>query len=128
MTGDQYTQLVELYKKYHSKGLQILAFPCGQFFNQELKYDADIKNDVTMRFGVSFPMFAKTNVNGTDMHPVYKYLKSRSQEYNTPKGLKNIPWNFTKILVNEKGEVIEFFKPGKKPIEMVPDIERLLGI
>jgi glutathione peroxidase len=127
LTSDHYTQLVELYEKYQSRGLQILAFPCGQFFNQELKTDLDIKNDVLKRFGVSFPLFSKTKVNGPDCHPIYKYLKFNSEELNTKKGLKNIPWNFTKILVNKNGEVVKVVKPGTKPKIMEDDIEKLLN-
>jgi glutathione peroxidase len=126
LTSDHYTQLVELYVKYKDKGLQILAFPCGQFFNQELKTDSDIKKDVIERFGVSFPLFAKTHVNGPNCHPVYKYLKFNSKELKTEKGLKNIPWNFTKILVNSNGEVVKVVQPGTKPFEMINDIEKLL--
>jgi glutathione peroxidase len=126
LTSDNYTQLVDLYNQYKTKGLQILAFPCGQFFNQELKENADIKDEVVNKFGATFPMFSKITVNGPDTHPVYNYLKYHSAELNTTKGLKNIPWNFTKILVNENGEVVKVVQPGTKPMQMLQDIEKLL--
>jgi glutathione peroxidase len=118
--------LVDLYSKYHKSGLQILAFPCGQFFNQELKNESDIKKEVAELFGATFPMMSKCKVNGDDAHPVYKYLKYNSKELNTSKGLKNIPWNFTKILVDAKGNVVQVVQPGTKPNEMIKDIEKLL--
>jgi glutathione peroxidase len=115
-----------MHKKYKDRGLEILAFPCGQFMNQELSTEGEIKDFVSQKFGVDFPMFSKIEVNGENMHPIYKYLKMNCPEMKTDKGLKNIPWNFAKFLVNKEGKVIGFYGPKIEPIQMVADIERLL--
>ena len=115
-----------MYNKHKDEGLQILAFPCGQFMNQELSTGQEIRKFVDDNYGVTFPMFAKIEVNGPNTHPIYKYLKYNSLQMNTTKGLANIPWNFAKFLVDKNGNVIGFFKPDVKPSEMFKDIEPLL--
>jgi glutathione peroxidase len=102
--------------------LEIFAFPCRQFFSQELLFESEIKKEVTKKFKVAFPLFAKTEVNGENTHPIYKYLRFNSG-LNTEKGIKNIPWNFTKFLVDSNGVVIKYYLPSVRPIEMLKDIE-----
>ena len=126
LTSDHYKEMVDLYSTYKSKGLQILAFPCGQFMNQEYEKEGEIKDFVQSNFKVEFPMFSKIEINGLDMHPIYKYLKSNTKEMNTEKGLKNIPWNFGKFLVDANGKVINFYSPKVTPKEMISDINKYL--
>jgi glutathione peroxidase len=128
LTSDHYTGLVELYKKYNSQGLQILAFPSGQFMNQEFSKEEEIKEFVTEKFKVEFPMFSKIEVNGPNMHPIYKYLKSNTPELNTSSGLKNIPWNFGKFVVGIDGKVIDFYQPKIKPQELESLIKEKIGL
>lgn len=120
--------MVDLYNKYKEDGLQILGFPCGQFMNQELSTENEIKDYVTQKFQVDFPMLNKIEVNGPNTHPIYKYLKYNSNQMKTENGLKNIPWNFAKFLVDKDGKVISFYEPKIKPVQMVNDIEKLLGV
>ncbi len=126
MTSDNYTQLVDLYNQYGKQGLQILGFPCGQFMDQELATENDIKNFVTDKFKVDFPMFSKIELNGPNAHPVYLYLKYNTPELKAEQGLKNIPWNFTKFLVDRNGKVVGYYPPKIKPVEMTKDILKLL--
>lgn len=126
LTSDNYRQLVELYNKYRDQGLVILGFPCGQFMNQELATGEEIKVFVTKKFEVDFPMFEKIEVNGQNTHPIYKYLKFNSPQMTTDTGLKNIPWNFAKFLVNRDGKVVNFYSPKVTPNEMMKDILPLL--
>ncbi len=126
LTSDNYTQLVDLYQKYGDQGLQIFGFPCGQFMNQELSTEKQIKNYVNDNFKVDFPMFGKIELNGPNAHPIYNYLKYNTEEMKTAYGLKNIPWNFTKFLVNKDGKVVAYYPPKVKPEEMTKDILQLL--
>jgi glutathione peroxidase len=128
LTGDQYLGLVELYNQYSSKGLQVLGFPSGQFMNQEFSKESEIKDFVSEKFKVEFPMFSKIEVNGSEMHEVYRYLKSKTPELNTKDGLKNIPWNFGKFLVDADGKVINFYHPKTKPQELEGIIKERLGL
>lgn len=128
LTGDQYTQLVELYKKYSDKGLQILGFPCGQFMNQEFASEKEIREFVDKTFKVDFPLMSKTEVNGNNMNDIFKYLKFNSKELKTETGeLKNIPWNFGKFLVDRNGIVLGFYSPLIKPNEMEEEIKKHLN-
>jgi len=108
---------------YSKKGLQILAFPCNQFGNQENKQETWIKNFVESKYKIDFPMFSKINVNGEDTHEVYKYLKLKAG--NKLKN-GNIEWNFAKFLVNNKGELVEFFSTQISPNKILPAIKNLL--
>ena len=94
--------------------------------NQELSTDKEIKDFVNTKFKVEFPMFSKIEVNGPETHGIYKYLKSNCSQMNTTSGLKNIPWNFAKFLVDREGKVVGFFEPRVKPVDMEKDIEALL--
>jgi len=119
---------VILYKKYANEGLEILAFPCNQFMSQEPKSEAEIKKGVVAEYGVKFPMFAKIEVNGTNTHPVYQYLKSNSKDLNAGGNtLKNIPWNFAKFLVDSNGNVLNFYGPKVEPLSMESDIKNVLN-
>ncbi|MBR1638017.1 MAG: glutathione peroxidase [Treponema sp.] len=107
----QYKGLQELYDKYKDKGFEILDFPCNQFANQAPGNDEEIHTFCTGRFGITFPQFAKIDVNGKDESPLYTYLKSQQ------KGMlgSKIKWNFTKFLVAKDGSVIERFAPTDTP-------------
>jgi len=94
-----------LYGKYKERGLVVMAFPCNQFGRQEPDNQAGIKKYVTETFGVTFPMFAKLDVNGANTHPVYAFIKEAGAEY-----AQDIEWNFVKFLVDREGRVVKRFK------------------
>jgi len=122
----QYKGLESVYEKYKDKGFEVLAFPANEFGAQEPGTDAEIKTFCTTKYNVTFPVFSKIVVKGAGSHPLYKFLTN--QETN-PKFAGEIPWNFTKFLVNRKGEVIARFKPGDKPesAEVTSAIEKALA-
>ncbi len=101
----------------------MLGFPCDQFGHQEPGSDDEIKSFCQLNYGVDFPLFSKIEVNGNDAHPLYKFLKSEKG------GLlgDGIKWNFTKFLVDKKGNVIERYAPTTPPASIEPEIEKLLG-
>jgi glutathione peroxidase len=103
--------------------LEVLGFPCDQFGHQEPGSDDEIKSFCQVNYGVDFPLFSKIEVNGDDAHPLYKFLKSEKG------GLlgDSIKWNFTKFLVDKKGNVVERFAPMTPPTAIEPEIEKLLG-
>ena len=115
--------LVIFKKKYHDQGLEILGFPCNQFMNQEPGSNEDIQNFCQVNYGVTFPMFAKIDVNGADTHPLYTYLKQAAPGML---GMKAIKWNFTKFLVDAEGKVVKRFAPNVEPADIGPEIEALL--
>ena len=119
----QYEGLEALYKKYKDRGLVVLGFPCDQFGNQEPGDETQIESFCTGRFGVTFPMFAKIEVNGPRTHPLYEHLKSHAKGVL---GTEAVKWNFTKFLVNRQGEVVDRFASFTKPEAMEPAIEKLL--
>jgi glutathione peroxidase len=119
----QYAELQELYNSFHNKGLEILAFPCDQFAHQEPGSDAEIQAFCQLNYGVTFPVYAKINVNGSDAHPLYKYLKTQKKELLG----NSIKWNFTKFLIDREGKVVERYAPAFKPSEIAPTIEKLLN-
>ena len=100
----QYSGLEELHQTYHSKGLVVLGFPCNQFAGQEPDDEKQIKNFCSTKYGVSFPMFSKINVNGSSRHPLFEQLIG--PDGHLP---GNIKWNFSKILVNKDGTAVERF-------------------
>jgi glutathione peroxidase len=118
----QYAGLQELYETYNERGLEILAFPCNQFGQQESGSNDDIQKFCQFNYGLTFPVFGKLEVNGANEHPLYTYLKSEK------KGLvgRNIKWNFTKFLIDRQGNVIKRFAPTIKPLKMINDIENLI--
>jgi len=119
----QYEGLQELYKTYHDKGLEILAFPCNQFREQESGTHKEIQNFCQVNFGVTFPLFEKIEVNGDNTHPLYKFLKKEATGFL---GTQSIKWNFTKFLIDKDGNVIERFGSSTKSASIEEDIEELL--
>ena len=108
----QYKNLEAIYEKYKDQGLEILAFPANEFGSQEPGDNAQIKEFCSTKYKVSFPLFSKIVVDGANKHPLYQYLTSES---TNPKFAGKIGWNFTKFLVNRKGEVIQRFEPKESP-------------
>lgn len=119
----QYKGLQTLYKKHQQQGLEILAFPCNQFKQQEQGSNEEIQKFCDLQFNITFPLFNKIEVNGDNTHTLYKYLKEQAPGLL---GSKSIKWNFTKFLVNRKGEVIKRYAPTTKPEAIEADIEKLL--
>ena len=119
----QYEGLEALYKKYHDKGFEVLGFPCDQFGHQEPGSDSDIAHFCSVNFGVSYPLFKKTNVNGPDANPLFEALKQGAPGLL---GTKRIKWNFTKFLVNAEGKVLKRYAPTVKPEAIENDIVKLL--
>jgi len=115
----QYEGLERLYEKYKDQGLVILGFPCNQFMNQEPLSEEDIQSFCSLNYGVTFPMFAKIDVNGEEAHPLFKYLKEAQKGLL---GIEAIKWNFTKFLVDKNGVVINRFAPATKPESLEVDI------
>ena len=119
----QYKGLEALYEEYKDQGLVVLGFPCNQFGRQEPGSESDIEEFCQLNYGVSFPMFAKIDVNGRNADPLFKYLKKSSKGIL---GSEKIKWNFTKFLVNRDGEVVARYAPTVKPGDIADDIEPLL--
>ena len=119
----QYAGLQELYETYADRGLVILGFPCDQFGHQEPGTEDEIAEFCSVNYGVSFPMFAKVDVNGKDAHPVYQWLR---KEKGGMLG-DRIKWNFTKFLVDQQGNVVERYATTTTPEKLAADIEKLLG-
>jgi glutathione peroxidase len=119
----QYTELQQLHERYHEKGLEILAFPCDQFAHQEPGTDAEIQAFCQMNYGVTFPVFAKIDVNGRKADPLFVFLRSQKKKAFGDA----IKWNFTKFLLDREGNFIERFEPSFKPIDIAPQIEKLLN-
>ncbi len=120
----QFAGLQALYEQYHDRGFEILGFPCNQFMNQDPGTNEEIQNFCQVNYGVTFPMFAKIDVNGDNAHPLYEYLKRAAPG---ALGLKAIKWNFTKFLVDAQGNVVKRFEPSVEPADIAPDIEALLA-
>lgn len=119
----QYTELQQLHEVWHEKGLDILAFPCDQFANQEPGTDAEIQSFCQVNYGLTFPVFGKIKVNGPEAHPLFTFLRSQQ------KGLLGdaIKWNFTKFLVSADGQVFKRYAPTFSPNQIAPDIAALLA-
>ena len=118
----QYKELQALYDAWHEKGLEILAFPCNQFGQQEPGSNKEIQQFCQLNYGVTFPVFAKIEVNGKDAHPLYKYLCSQKKNILSA----DIQWNFTKFLIDQNGEVVNRYEPSVKPKEIEKEIQKLL--
>ena len=119
----QYKGLEALYQKLHDKGLVVLGFPCTQFGAQEPGTEAEIESFCEVNYGVTFPLFAKIDVNGDGAAPLYKYLKTAKPGLLGSEGIK---WNFTKFLVDGKGNVVERYAPNAEPASLAGDIEKVL--
>jgi len=120
----QYAGLESLYRRFQEQGLAVLGFPCDQFGHQEPGDEQEIKSFCSLTYEVTFPLFAKIEVNGAGAHPLYKYLKS---ERTGLLGSESIKWNFTKFLVNREGEVVQRYAPTDSPEDIEKDIVRLLA-
>jgi glutathione peroxidase len=119
----QYEGLEALYREYGPRGLVILGFPCNQFGAQEPGSPEEIANFCSTTYGVSFPMFARIEVNGAGAHPLYQWLKSSEPGIL---GTEAIKWNFTKFLIDRDGHPVARFAPALKPEELRERIENLL--
>ncbi|WP_288380281.1 glutathione peroxidase [uncultured Massilia sp.] len=120
----QYKGLEELHRQYGARGLAVLGFPCNQFGKQEPGTEEEIGAFCEKNYGVTFPMFAKVDVNGDEAHPLFKFLK---EEKPGVLGTEGIKWNFTKFLVGRDGEVVKRYAPQTAPADIADDIEKLLG-
>ena len=119
----QYAGLEALYEKYKDRGFTVLGFPCNQFGRQEPGTEEQIQTFCSRTYGVSFPLFAKIDVNGKDAHPLYQLLKS---EQKGILGSEAIKWNFTKFLVGPDGTVKKRYAPNDTPESIAADIEKQL--
>ncbi len=119
----QYEGLEALQERYQDRGLVVLGFPCDQFAHQEPGTEDEIAEFCTLTYGVSFPMFAKIEVNGSGAHPLYRWLRSQRGGVLGDR----IKWNFTKFLVGRDGQVIKRYPPTTKPDKIVGDIEAALA-
>lgn len=118
----QYEGLEKLNRTYADRGLVILGFPCDQFMHQEPGDDDEIKNFCSLNYDVTFPMFAKVEVNGDQAHPLYQWLRQQKS------GLlgNRVKWNFTKFLIDKSGAVVDRFAPTVKPENLTDHIEKVL--
>lgn len=119
----QYAGLEALHREYKDKGLAILGFPCNQFGGQEPGTEAEIQTFCSTRYAVSFDLFAKVDVNGSNTHPLYKHLKKAAPGLLGSQGIK---WNFTKFLVDPQGKVIKRFSPQETPEVMARELKTYL--
>ena len=115
----QYAGLQALYDKFKDKQFVVLGFPCNQFGHQEPSGETEIVQFCNRNYGVTFPMFAKIDVNGENAHPLYKYLKSEKPGIL---GTEAIKWNFTKFLVGSDGTVLKRYAPSDKPEAVEADL------
>ena len=119
----QYEQLQTLYERYKNEGFVVLGFPCNQFMGQEPGDRMEIDHFCKLNYGVTFPVFAKVHVKGEEAHPFFRYLTEQAPGVL---GSKAIKWNFTKFLVDRKGQVVKRFSPQTKPFDLEEDIRALL--
>lgn len=119
----QYKGLQHLYETYKDQGLVILGFPCNQFGAQEPGNEHDIQTFCEVNYAVTFPLFSKIDVNGTNTHPLYQLLKSKAPGFL---GSEAIKWNFTKFLVDKAGNISERYAPQTTPESIESDIKKLL--
>lgn len=119
----QYKGLEALYRKHRDAGLVVLGFPCDQFGHQEPGDEAEIRNFCSLTYDVTFPMFAKIEVNGANAHPLYRYLK---KEATGLLGTEAIKWNFTKFLVDRSGKVVKRYAPTDTPESLEKDVAAVL--
>lgn len=120
----QYAGLEQLWQTYRERGLVVMGFPCNQFGAQEPGDEAEIEQFCTRTYAVSFPLFAKIEVNGRETHPLYAHLKSQAPGLL---GLEMVKWNFTKFLVDRQGKVVGRYAPNTAPEKMANDIEKMLS-
>ena len=120
----QYQGLEALWRRYRDRGLVVMGFPCDQFGHQEPGDAAEIKNFCTLKYDVTFPLFAKIEVNGKGAHPLYRALKRAAPGLL---GTRAIKWNFTKFLIDGRGAVVRRYAPIDKPENLAEGIEALLN-
>lgn len=120
----QYQGLETIYQQFRDKGVEVLGFPCNQFGAQEPGSAAEIGAFCEKNYGVSFPLFAKIDVNGDTADPLFQHLKSAAPGVL---GTQAIKWNFTKFLVRKDGTVFKRYAPATKPEELIDDIKKLLA-
>lgn len=118
----QYKGLQELYEKYRDRGFVVLGFPCNQFGGQEPGSEAEIARFCETQYNVTFPMFAKIEVNGPGAHPLYQFLKAHAPNGEN----QEIEWNFVKFLIDRNGHVVKRIHPRTEPGELAAEIEALL--
>ncbi len=121
----QYAGLEALYRRYRDKGLTILGFPCDQFGHQEPGNEAEIQSFCSLTYDVTFPLFAKIEVNGSDAHPLYQHLKKARPGLF---GSEAIKWNFTKFLVNREGQVLKRYAPSDAPEKIEDDLKEMIEL
>ena len=120
----QYEGLESMYRRFKDKGLVVAGFPCDQFGHQEPGDEQEIKQFCSLNYEVSFPLYAKIEVNGAGTHPLYEHLKEQAPGVL---GSKAIKWNFTKFLVDRDGKVVRRYAPTDKPEAIEKDVAALLG-
>jgi len=120
----QFSELEQLHKTYASQGLNVLGFPCDQFFQEPLD-DSEMLSSCALNFGVSFPLYAKIHVNGPKTHPLFNYLKVHAKGLF---GTQSVKWNFTKFLITPQGQRIERFAPITTPKHLEYRIQQQLPI
>jgi len=119
----QYEGLEAMYRRHKDEGLVVLGFPCDQFGHQEPGDEEEIKTFCSTRYDVTFPMFAKIDVNGSDAHPLYEYLKSEGKGLL---GTESIKWNFTKFLVDKHGKVVKRYGTKTTPESIEEELRKVL--
>jgi glutathione peroxidase len=120
----QYKGLEAVYQQFKDEGVEVLGFPCNQFGAQEPGGADEIGSFCEKNYGVTFPLFAKVDVNGDDAHPLFKHLKTKAPGLL---GSEAVKWNFTKFLVKKDGTVFKRYAPQTEPKELMGDIEKLLA-
>jgi glutathione peroxidase len=118
----QFKELQALHEKYKDQGLVVLGFPCAQFANQEPLDNSQLESVCEMNFGVTFPLSKKIDVNGSNTHPVFKFLKAKAGGFLS----SGIKWNFTKFLIAPDGKSVKRFSPNTSPMSIESDIKTLL--
>ncbi len=119
----QYKELEEMYRLYKNQGFTVLGFPCNQFGHQAPGTEEEITEFCELNYGVTFPQFAKIEVNGENASPLYKWLKKQKSGFL---GTQSIKWNFTKFLVDREGKVVKRFSPSDTQKEIEPAVLELL--
>ncbi|OCA89380.1 glutathione peroxidase [Pseudobacillus wudalianchiensis] len=118
----QFKELQSLYEKYKDQGFTVLGFPSDEFMKQEFEKQEKIIEFCQLNYGVTFPMFYKTNVKGKDIHPLFSYLTAQQSGLFTG----TIKWNFTKFLVDREGNVVSRYAPKTSPLKIEDDLQKLL--
>ncbi|HWU44721.1 MAG TPA: glutathione peroxidase [Bdellovibrio sp.] len=120
----QYAGLEQMYEKFKDKGFIILGFPCNQFGAQEPGSNSEIQQFCSLNYGVTFPVLAKVDVNGSNADPLYQWLKEQAPGIL---GTELIKWNFTKFLVGKDGKVIKRYAPNDEPKDMMDDVQKAVA-